>query len=122
MLLGSLCCSAAIFLVLSGIDPFSTNKAGFVLFYASFFGSIVGWCSIFFTLLDQFIRFQVPLYKIVQLSFLRALVIGTMAVFLLILQSQAWLSPLLFAGVIILLVIIEYILSNSIRRSSSYSV
>lgn len=117
MLFGSVCCSAALFLVLRYIDPFSTTKMGILLFYASLFGTVVGFSTILFTVVDQFIRFQIPLYKIVQVSFLRAVSIGVLGIFLLLLQSQSWVSPLLFAGVVMLLVIIEYALTASVRNT-----
>ena len=116
MVAGSIFCSFALFLVLRYVDPFTTQRAGFILFYASVFGTVVGWSSVLFTLLDQYIRFQVPLYKIVQVSFLRAVSIGALGVCLLLIQSKAWLLPLLFAGAVMLLVIVEYTLTQSLRQ------
>jgi len=88
MLIGTLLCWGAWFMVIFNIDPFEGSVIGFALFYLSFFLSIFGTFSlILFPFYYTFSKGAAPLYRYVQRSFSHSVIISIFLITLLFLQG-----------------------------------
>ncbi len=106
MIVATLVCCVAFFIVIYSVNPFNTVFLGFVLFYTSLFfsitglASIVGFVSRYFLNKNQFITQQVII------SFRQAVWFGILIIVSLFLQSQelvAWWNLLILLIILIVL-------------------
>lgn len=92
MLLATILCWLACWLVVINIDPFTDTGAGLAFFYLSLFLALIGTVSIIsFLLRNYFSHEMLPLFKYVQSSFKDAFLYSLILIFLLYLQGKAYL-------------------------------
>ncbi|MDP2685463.1 MAG: hypothetical protein Q8P20_10635 [bacterium] len=89
MVLGTVLCWVSLFFVISNIDPFEANLAGFTFFYISIFLAMIGTFSILLFMVYQSIKRNVrPMYHQVQKSFRDSIIIAGFITALLYLQGS----------------------------------
>lgn len=122
MVLGTVLCWTAWWVVVIDIDPFQDTGVGFSFFYVSFFLAILGMISILaFVIRRMFSREELPMFKYVQKSFRDSLFISILLVLLLYLQGQGHLRWWNF--ILLLLIIIFYLgYSWSIKKYRTNSI
>ncbi len=92
MLLATILCWLAWWLVVINIDPFADTGFGLAFFYLSLFLALLGTVSIIsFLLRNYFSTEAMPLFKYVQSSFKDAFLYSLILIILLYLQSKAYL-------------------------------
>lgn len=102
--------------VVVSVDPARAGFTGLALFYASLFAGVVGITSIL-SFLARFVFARgegVPLYRLVERSFRTGMYTGSLAVILLILQSERLLTPMT-GGLFLLSALVLAIFLNSLR-------
>lgn len=111
MILATLLCWAAFYLVINTINPFATMPLGFGLFYLSLFFALTGTLALLgFIIRYIFKRNQFITYQVVT-SFRQGIWLAVLVVVGLYLQSQqlvAWWNLLIL---VVLLAVIEYAFS-----------
>ena len=96
-------CAGALFLVLFNVDPFAANFTGLLFFYLSIWATLVGiFCLLLFVFFYRKKHLlALPVYKIVQKSFVSSLFISALLTTLLFLRGQRLINWLVVLGAII---------------------
>ncbi|MFZ2189703.1 MAG: hypothetical protein WA057_03040 [Candidatus Magasanikiibacteriota bacterium] len=106
MILGSILCWAAWWIVVINIDPFQDTGLGFSFFYISLFLALLGTISIFAFMIRRFFsKEQLPMFRYVQKSFKDSVFFSGLIIVLLYLQGinyLRWWNALLLLGALIL--------------------
>ena len=91
MILGTILCWAAWWMVVVSIDPFQDTGVGFSFFYISLFLALLGTTSIVaFALRKNFSRMDLPMFRYVQKSFKDSLFFSILIIILLYLQAMGY--------------------------------
>lgn len=106
MILGSILCWAAWWIVVINIDPSQDTGLGFSFFYISLFLALLGTISIFaFIIRKLFSKEQLPMFRYVQKSFRDSIFFSGLIIVLLYLQGinyLRWWNALLLLGALVL--------------------
>ena len=119
MLLATLFCWGAFFIVLFSVDPFTTTILGFILFYFSLFFALVGVLSLVGFLTRYFFNKHQFITQQITVSFRQSVWFALLVVISLYLQSHkliAWWNLLIL---ILILAMVEYtfiIKNNNLKQ------
>lgn len=114
-------CWALLFYILFKVDPVDTNVLGFLFFYLSLFLAHLGT----FSLVGLFLRIrynksELPVFRLVSVSYRQSVLMSTLIVGLLFLQSRGlltWWNALLFLG---LVTFIEFSIASTRGQNKFY--
>ncbi len=123
MIFSTLLCWAAWVFVIVQIDPFETGPVGFVFFYVSLFFALIGTISLMiFGIYRLFGAREMPLFRHVRMSFRTAVVLSSLALVGLYLQSLSVLSlfnTLVFGTICMVIVSFDLSLTNFTKKHLS---
>lgn len=107
MLIATVLCWAAWWIVITNIDPFQDTGAGFGFFYLSMFFALLGTVSLLAFLIRHLLnRDHLSMYRQVQKSFRDSLIISSALTLLIYLQGKEylnWWNSLMFFAIIFLI-------------------
>lgn len=119
MLLATILCWLAWWLVVINIDPFTDTGWGLAFFYLSLFLALLGTVSIIsFLLRNYFSPEALPLFKYVQSSFKDAFLYSLILTVLLYLQSKAYLRWWNI-GLVLVIIIFYLVFKISLKTEKS---
>jgi len=123
MLMGTILCWGAWGIVITNIDPFETSSVGHAFFYLSLTFALIGTLTIvsYAAVYFQNRGSALPLYRLVQKSFVYGLTSTFLLVALLYLQQEQYLHYWNF-GILIVIVIFLLFLRLSTRRKGKSQV
>ncbi|MCB9798113.1 hypothetical protein H6758_00125 [Candidatus Nomurabacteria bacterium] len=117
ILVGTLLCWSAWFLVLFNVDPFTSTGIGFFFFHMSLLLSLVGTFALAMLLYYyHFAKSFVPMYRYVKKSFLVSMFVSLVLVVLLLLLGKGFLNPWTL-GILLVSIILFYSLTRSVGAS-----
>ncbi len=106
MSFATLLCTLAWGMVVWNVDPYRDSQLGLILFYITFFFSLMGIISLFsFGLYRLVTKSDYPLFRFVQKSFRNGVVGASFVLFLLILQVFNILN--IWTGIMLLIVVLS---------------
>jgi len=119
MIISSVLCWAAWWVVVINIDPFQDTGLGILFFFISFFFSLLGTVSVFAFLFRRlFSRLERPMFYYVKKSFRDAFLISALSVILLFLQGKGYLRWWNI-GILGLLILFYFIFNFFTKQSIS---
>jgi len=119
MIISSILCWAAWWVVVINIDPFQDTGLGILFFFISFFFSLLGTVSVFVFLLRRlFSSLGRPMFYYVKKSFRDAFLISALSVILLFLQGKGYLRWWNI-GILGLLILFYFIFNFFTKQSIS---
>ena len=119
MILGTILCWAAWWMVIVSIDPFQDTGVGFSFFYISLFLALLGTTSVIaFALRKSFSRTELPMFRYVQKSFHDSLFFSILLASLLYLQGANYLRWW-NGGVLIVAILLYFIFVWSTKKTDN---